>query len=754
MYYLGVVAKSSSSTHEILDYFHEDQPLKWVAVKLGISPNRLRDLWKSHYGEAAFEERVRKHQKGAPPGSADLAIEAFTTEEPFKALAKRLGMSPNTIRKIWVARFGAEAFRARGKASQAKGAISYGVRSTGLTKKKNFVCEPCSGCNTLVSLTKVQLAALTKVVCETCLGMDSKCPVCNLGCMGVKGVAMHFAQVRDKAHLLYQEEKEEEKWSGLTENVHYVTCKECGFRGAALSNHLKLHGLDASSYRTKFKDALVTSSFSDEKRLKSLMPSASRRAYHWSPEVLRQFTDEKGRVIVAEAALALGASPLTVLHYCRALELPTRNKLAWQRVVLDQASKAFEAPYVWEWSDPRIVNPSTGRVFNFDGYFPNLNLIVEAHGDQHCRYAEAWHGSLENFHALRERDAFKKQRAEELGFRVLVVRPVDPTHSVTFWKRLSPVDPIVLASQINRIVTTLRQGVFPMPKPLDVELKKALTRLQGTSVVANSDLVIYPYSVVGTSACASFFPARYQAKHKAVDKSVWEAWHDDDLLRKAIKLQLDSGHPTTPERVLKALVMYHRTPSVFRPAVAKYVYQTYGNNGVVWDPCAGYGGRLLGALAAGVHTYIGTDIEPATVEGNLAIAKHLGVSGSYKVELHAAEDFDPGVPLDLVFTSPPYFDLETYGKASLRASVGYGSPQGWVESFLRPVMIKAMERLKPGGYLVLNLPYKPVLGTRLDVEASREAKGLGLRELPTLWMPIRTFKGTMKGEPLLVWQKE
>jgi tRNA G10 N-methylase Trm11 len=200
--------------------------------------------------------------------------------------------------------------------------------------------------------------------------------------------------------------------------------------------------------------------------------------------------------------------------------------------------------------------------------------------------------------------------------------------------------------------------------------------------------------------------------------------------------------------------MFHHTPSVFRPVVAKYVYQTFAGGGKVWDPCAGYGGRLLGAMAAGVSTYIGTDIEPTTVAGNQAIIEHLGLQDRCYVVQQKAEEYDPGGDLDLVFTSPPYYDLETYGGASSEAGRGYGSPQGWVQAFLRPVMRRAVERLKPGGHLVLNLPQKPILGLRLDLEAVVQGRELGLSELPTLWMPVRTFKGTMKGEPLLVWKKE
>ena len=47
--------------------------------------------------------------------------------------------------------------------------------------------------------------------------------------------------------------------------------------------------------------------------------------------------------------------------------------------------------------------------------------------------------------------------------------------------------------------------------------------------------------------------------------------------------------------------------------------------GTVWDPSMGYGGRLLGAIAAGVN-YIGTDPCIPTYDGLEKIQKDYGIN--------------------------------------------------------------------------------------------------------------------------------
>ena len=80
----------------------------------------------------------------------------------------------------------------------------------------------------------------------------------------------------------------------------------------------------------------------------------------------------------------------------------------------------------------------------------------------------------------------------------------------------------------------------------------------------------------------------------------------------------------------------------------------------IYDPCGGWGHRLLGACAASCK-YIYNDINLATMQNCTKLAKYLdlqNVSFNYK----DAASFTPIDNYEAVFTCPPYYNTELYSK--------------------------------------------------------------------------------------------
>jgi hypothetical protein len=119
----------------------------------------------------------------------------------------------------------------------------------------------------------------------------------------------------------------------------------------------------------------------------------------------------------------------------------------------------------------------------------------------------------------------------------------------------------------------------------------------------------------------------------------------------------------------------------------------------VLDPCAGWGDRLLGSLAAGVASYTAVDPNPKVHEGyrhmllggelfpSIESRERRGAfivsspSGLVEVDLHEApfEDFDArGRRFDVVLTSPPFGPREIYWAPGSRSQAEQmtGGPKG------------------------------------------------------------------------------
>lgn len=310
---------------------------------------------------------------------------------------------------------------------------------------------------------------------------------------------------------------------------------------------------------------------------------------------------------------------------------------------------------------------------------------------------------------------------------------------------------------IDDIYAVLVKTPFPYPRPYEGdEAQKSFKKLVDKEIYVTEDREIRPKTPFGIRLCDGYFPSRYRAQYKN-KKTCYEGWFNEKLLRRAIKIQLKGGDPVIPYRVRKAVQYQLRTPTIFRPGVAKYIYQTYGGEGTTtWDPCAGYGGRMLGALATGTH-YIGTDVEEETIEGNQRLASTLGLEAKVTLHCTPAETFEVPTDIDVVFTSPPYFDREKYSESEDQSWVKHGSSDldGWLEGFLRPVILKAHKALKDGGTFAMNIcDLNDNRGNVVPLESEmfRLAIGEGLEPVEMLKMPLSNLSPRAY-EPIFIFKK-
>ena len=173
----------------------------------------------------------------------------------------------------------------------------------------------------------------------------------------------------------------------------------------------------------------------------------------------------------------------------------------------------------------------------------------------------------------------------------------------------------------------------------------------------------------------------------------------------------------------------------FPPLTARWIYENYTNHIPkeetlnIYDPSSGWGGRILGAMSSHrkIH-YIGTDPNTDNFINELGITRYeyvanffndecLESNSFWEEEKNTYHVFQEGSEhignhsdfqqykgkLDLVFTSPPYFDREQYSSDETQSFKSYPEYDDWRDNFLKPTLENAFHSLKDDRYLLWNI---------------------------------------------------
>lgn len=214
------------------------------------------------------------------------------------------------------------------------------------------------------------------------------------------------------------------------------------------------------------------------------------------------------------------------------------------------------------------------------------------------------------------------------------------------------------------------------------------------------------------STASSYFPHMFNIKCSTNEMTPLEFFNNNVKFKHMLKKRLRNGYiKNISDSSIRIMTqVYSDTKSVtnFRPSAAAAIYTRYGGlDGVVWDMCAGFGGRLFGAMAAkNIQKYIGTEPSTKTYEGLTNIKNDFEQLSGKQIELHCvgSEDFIPEKEsLNLCFTSPPYFDLELYSDESTQSYIKYPTYEEWLNGYMYKTINNCHYGLKKNGYLIINI---------------------------------------------------
>lgn len=306
---------------------------------------------------------------------------------------------------------------------------------------------------------------------------------------------------------------------------------------------------------------------------------------------------------------------------------------------------------------------------------------------------------------------------------------------------------------INPIFLYFRNQGFIYPDNIE-KLNKEYKRLYDAEIDLKAK-ELFNNSNIGTYICKHFCKSFYLATEPG-KKNMVELFNDNDCLKKVIKnrLGLDwfqkhgpddiEAFPISPRQILQGFRSSRQVPMItmFKPIIARYVYEKYSNVGdVVYDFSAGFGARLLGARN---RKYIGVD--PLTAGEIGEIRDCFGLSGEIYDEI--SENFCLNKnSIDLAFSSPPYFNQEEYSRDDRQA---YNKGEDYFYNvYWKKTLANIYHMLKDEKFFILNVKNRPQM-----VEMAKEKFGL-MDEiyLRTIRSHLNKKAGIEKKESMYVFKK-
>lgn len=187
--------------------------------------------------------------------------------------------------------------------------------------------------------------------------------------------------------------------------------------------------------------------------------------------------------------------------------------------------------------------------------------------------------------------------------------------------------------------------------------------------------------------------------------------------------------------------------SNFPVIVALEVYRYFKPKHVL-DFSSGWGDRLMAALAYGC-CYTGTDPNKCMQKKYKNMINFFGRStNKYKVYQTGFENFTSEENFyDLVFTSPPFFDLESYSQDKTQSIQKYKTLESWKNNFLFHCFEKSIKALKVGCHMAIYISdYK---GTKYVTDSFNFMKTLK----NVKYIGKISWVGKSRPKNIFVWQK-
>ena len=187
--------------------------------------------------------------------------------------------------------------------------------------------------------------------------------------------------------------------------------------------------------------------------------------------------------------------------------------------------------------------------------------------------------------------------------------------------------------------------------------------------------------------------------------SPYRTWHTKQFLTTLLSALWSLKCTKVNNSVLRSCIGLRKyIASQFRPTAAKAIYDHYKAERVL-DFSSGWGDRLVGFMASESRHYIGVDPSESVHEGYRSYLREFQRTDATTDLRHGTAETQMYEPnsVDLVFTSPPYFNIEHYDGSSSQSYRKHPKLDAWLEAFLFEAIRRAWGALRVGGHMVINI---------------------------------------------------
>ena len=259
----------------------------------------------------------------------------------------------------------------------------------------------------------------------------------------------------------------------------------------------------------------------------------------------------------------------------------------------------------------------------------------------------------------------------------------------------------------------------------------------------------------GMKLCQHYMPNFWQIENDK-GQSFEKAWQDPVIMDKVRLWGLAGMSNLWLSWIRRAVYMCAglANSSFYRPHFSRQICEmTNKQTGVAFDPCMGWGGRMLGVASLG-WKYIGCDPNTETYSNLVEIADFLDLE-NLDIRNIPAETFSykEAEPVDVVITSPPYFNLEVYNHEGDQSYHTHNTYEKWRDGWYVPLIENCLSILKDDGisaWNVMNFKKNDMVG---DLISTHEKNGWQLVTTVGFDSPLANIRALKNKDVTYVFRK-